>query len=116
MVAHCGCVRNIDEARKGFCAAQANFQRLSGADLILDTTIYGAHTGAVDALYAGKPLLTCIGTISSRPAHSETVHFASAHVIVTVLGDWYDRLLTEDDPPSQRDHMMNQRPRQKPLL
>jgi len=41
--------------------AEANFQRLSGADLILDTTIYGAHTGAVDALYAGKPLLTCIG-------------------------------------------------------
>jgi hypothetical protein len=23
--------------------------------------VYGAHTGAVDALWAGKPLLTCLG-------------------------------------------------------
>jgi len=51
---------------------QENFERLHAADLVLDTTVYGAHTGAVDALWAGKPLLTCLGPkcstlVDSRP-------------------------------------------------
>ena len=32
------------------------------ADLFLDTLPYGAHTTASDALWAGLPLLTCLGT------------------------------------------------------
>src|SRR6202012_4121945 len=31
------------------------------ADLFLDTIPYGAHTTASDALYAGLPVLTCVG-------------------------------------------------------
>ncbi|MDG4555309.1 MAG: tetratricopeptide repeat protein [Candidatus Competibacter sp.] len=31
------------------------------ADLFLDTRIYGAHTTASDALWAGLPVLTCLG-------------------------------------------------------
>ena len=31
------------------------------ADLFLDTLPYGAHTTASDALWAGLPLLTCLG-------------------------------------------------------
>jgi predicted O-linked N-acetylglucosamine transferase (SPINDLY family) len=36
--------------------------RLGLADLILDTLPYGAHTTASDALWAGVPVLTCIGS------------------------------------------------------
>ena len=37
------------------------------ADLFLDTRIYGAHTTAIDALWAGVPVLTCPGaTPASR--------------------------------------------------
>lgn len=42
--------------------SEENWLRLwRGADAVLDTTIYGAHTGAVDALWAGIPVVTCVG-------------------------------------------------------
>ena len=41
------------------------------ADLFLDTIYYGAHTTASDALFAGLPVLTCLGsTFTSRVAAS----------------------------------------------
>lgn len=41
------------------------------ADLFLDTIHYGAHTTASDALFAGLPVLTCLGsTFTSRVAAS----------------------------------------------
>ena len=36
--------------------------RLRQADLFLDTLPYNAHTTAADALWAGVPVLTCLGT------------------------------------------------------
>jgi predicted O-linked N-acetylglucosamine transferase (SPINDLY family) len=45
--------------------------RLQLADLVLDTTPYGAHTTASDALWAGVPIVTCAGdTFASRVAGS----------------------------------------------
>lgn len=42
--------------------SEENWLRLwRGADAVLDTTTYGAHTGAVDALWAGIPVVTCVG-------------------------------------------------------
>jgi predicted O-linked N-acetylglucosamine transferase (SPINDLY family) len=41
------------------------------ADLFLDTIYYGAHTTASDALFAGLPVLTCLGsTFTGRVAAS----------------------------------------------
>jgi protein O-GlcNAc transferase len=41
------------------------------SDLFLDTWPYGAHTNASDALWAGLPLMTCIGeSFASRVAAS----------------------------------------------
>jgi predicted O-linked N-acetylglucosamine transferase (SPINDLY family) len=41
------------------------------ADLFLDTLPYNAHTTASDALWAGVPVLTCLGeTFASRVAAS----------------------------------------------
>jgi predicted O-linked N-acetylglucosamine transferase (SPINDLY family) len=49
----------------------AHLGRLQLADLVLDTTPYGAHTTASDALWAGVPIVTCAGdTFPSRVAGS----------------------------------------------
>lgn len=49
-----------------------HLKRLSFADLFLDTKIYNAHTTAMDALWAGVPVLTCPGkAFASRVAASQ---------------------------------------------
>jgi predicted O-linked N-acetylglucosamine transferase (SPINDLY family) len=55
-----------------WCASQADhLARLRQADLFLDTLPCGAHTTASDALWAGVPVLTCIGrTFAGRVAAS----------------------------------------------
>jgi protein O-GlcNAc transferase len=50
--------RMIGAPRKPFAQHLA---RLRQADLFLDTLPYGAHTTANDALWAGLPVLTCLG-------------------------------------------------------
>ncbi len=53
------------------CEMAAHIQRMALADLFLDTLPYNAHTSASDALWAGLPVLTCIGeTFASRVAAS----------------------------------------------
>lgn len=56
--------RGIDPARLVLApraAPAAHLARHRLADLFLDTLPYGAHTTASDALWAGLPLLTCLG-------------------------------------------------------
>jgi predicted O-linked N-acetylglucosamine transferase (SPINDLY family) len=49
----------------------AHLQRLTAADLFLDTPIYNAHTTGSDALWAGVPLLTLQGqTFAARVGES----------------------------------------------
>jgi predicted O-linked N-acetylglucosamine transferase (SPINDLY family) len=49
----------------------SHMERLQLADLVLDTSPYGAHTTASDALWAGVPLVTHSGdTFASRVAGS----------------------------------------------
>jgi predicted O-linked N-acetylglucosamine transferase (SPINDLY family) len=40
---------------------EAHLARHGCADLFLDTLPYGAHTTAADALWAGLPMVTCMG-------------------------------------------------------
>jgi len=52
-------------------APEDHLARLAAADLFLDTLPYNAHTTAVDALWAGLPVLTCKGeSFASRVAAS----------------------------------------------
>jgi protein O-GlcNAc transferase len=52
-------------------APQKHLSRLGLADLFLDSLPYNAHTTASDALWAGLPLLTCLGgTFPGRVAAS----------------------------------------------
>ena len=68
--------------------------RLQLADLVLDTAPYGAHTTASDALWAGVPIVTCIGdTFPSRVAGSllhaiglpELITATEADYVATIL-------------------------------
>jgi predicted O-linked N-acetylglucosamine transferase (SPINDLY family) len=57
--------RGIDEARIIFAPRQPNpdhMARFGLADVFLDTSPYGAHTTASDALWMGVPVVTKIGT------------------------------------------------------
>lgn len=54
----------IDPARLVFAKPallEAHLARHGCADLFLDTLPYGAHTTAADALWAGLPMVTCMG-------------------------------------------------------
>src|SRR6185369_6338469 len=56
--------RGVDPARLIFAPrlpSAAHLARHRLADLFLDTLPYNAHTTASDALWAGLPLLTCLG-------------------------------------------------------
>jgi predicted O-linked N-acetylglucosamine transferase (SPINDLY family) len=57
--------RGIDPARLVFAPRLARAEHLARqrlADLFLDTLPYNAHTTATDSIWAGVPVLTCIGT------------------------------------------------------
>ena len=63
------------------------------ADLALDTFPYTSHTTASDALWAGCPLVTCIGeTFASRVAASLLIN-AGMHELVTESFEAYERLV-----------------------
>lgn len=63
-------LRGIAAARVIFAPRLPRAEHLARhvcADLFLDTFYYGAHTTAADALWAGLPVLTCLGgTMASR--------------------------------------------------
>ena len=65
------------------------------ADLFLDTLPCNAHTTASDALWAGLPLLTCLGdTFAGRVAASLLHAIDIPELITTTLGE-YERLAIE---------------------
>ena len=67
-------VRGVDPARLVFAPhmdVPEHLARLTRADLFLDTLPYNAHTTASDALWAGVPVVTCLGpTFAGRVAAS----------------------------------------------
>jgi protein O-GlcNAc transferase len=59
------------------------------ADLFLDTLPYNAHTTASDALWAGLPLVTCLGeTFAGRVAASVLTAVGLPELITTSLEDY----------------------------
>jgi predicted O-linked N-acetylglucosamine transferase (SPINDLY family) len=87
--------RGIDPARLIFAPPlpyAEHLARLGCADLVLDTLPYNAHTTASDALWAGVPVLTCVGrTFASRVAAS-LLQAVSLPELVTTSLDEYEAL------------------------
>ncbi|MEY4767379.1 MAG: hypothetical protein RL637_18 [Pseudomonadota bacterium] len=75
--------------------------RLSQADLFLDTQPYNAHTTAIDALWAGVPVLTCNGNaFAGRVAASLLNSLQLAELITEDLTSYQQlaiQLATEPD-------------------
>ena len=76
-------------------AAEAHLARLRAADLFLDTIPYNAHSTAMDALWAGLPVLTVKGeSFASRVAASLLTAAGLPELIVESL-DAYESLALE---------------------
>lgn len=106
--------RGIDAGRLIFApqlAQSEHLGRLALADLALDTSPYTSHTTGSDALWAGVPLLTTIGsTFGSRVAASLLV---STGLPELVCNDWHAYVelavtLAKDTPRRQqlRQHLL----------
>jgi protein O-GlcNAc transferase len=64
------------------------------ADLFLDTLPYNAHTTASDALWAGLPVLTCVGsTFAGRVAASLLTAVGMPELIASSLEEYEARAL-----------------------
>jgi predicted O-linked N-acetylglucosamine transferase (SPINDLY family) len=69
--------------------------RHKAADLFLDTTPCNAHTTASDALWAGLPLITCMGeSFASRVAASLLNAIGLPELVTETLAD-YETLAIE---------------------
>jgi len=62
------------------------------ADLFLDTTICNAHTTASDALWAGLPVLTCIGETFASRVGASLLNAAGLPELVTDSPDSYEAM------------------------
>ena len=68
-----------------------HLSRLRLGDLFLDTTRYNAHTTASDALWAGLPLITCLGgSFPGRVAASLLYAIGLRELITPSLADYED--------------------------
>ncbi len=72
-----------------------HLSRLRLADLVLDTVPYNAHASASDALWAGVPVLTCLGNaFPGRVAASLLKAIGLPELIAKDLGE-YEALALE---------------------
>ncbi len=87
--------RGVDSSRLVFAPKRASPEHLARhrlADLFLDTLPYNAHTTASDALWAGLPVLTCVGeTFAGRVACS-LLHAVGLPELVTHSSSEYRAL------------------------
>ena len=91
--------RGIDPDRiviAGFTSPLArHLARLRLADLQLDTLPYCAHTTASDALWAGLPIVTCLGTSFAGRVGASLVDAIGAPELITRSLEDYERLAVE---------------------
>lgn len=66
--------------------------RLSLADLFLDTLPFNAHSTACDALWAGVPVLTCLGTAFAGRVAASALTAAGLSELITHTGEEYENL------------------------
>jgi predicted O-linked N-acetylglucosamine transferase (SPINDLY family) len=89
--------RGIDPARLVFARHRANADYLAlyrHVDLFLDTWPYNAHTTASDALWAGCPVLTVLGTTFAGRVAASLLHAVGLPGLVTAsVGEYVARAI-----------------------
>lgn len=71
---------------------QAHLARYGAADLFLDTFPYGAHTTASDALWAGLPVLTCLGDAFASRVGASLLNAIELPELVATTMQQYENL------------------------
>lgn len=87
--------RGIDPARLIFAARMPPTDHLArhrAADLFLDTLPYNAHTTASDALWAGLPVLTCVGETFVGRVAASLLHAVGLPELITTTTENYEQL------------------------
>ena len=87
--------RGIDSHRLIFAprvAPEHHLARHRLADLFLDTLPYNAHTTASDALWAGLPVLTCMGTTFAGRVAASLLRAIGLPELITHSLDAYQSL------------------------
>ncbi|MGZ5052451.1 MAG: O-linked N-acetylglucosamine transferase family protein [Methylobacter sp.] len=102
----------VDPARLYFAervSPAAYLARFQAADLFLDTMPFNAGTTASDALWAGLPLLTCVGhTFSARMAGSLLMAVDLPELITYNFQDYEDKAVSLAERPEQIAAMKRQ--------
>jgi len=90
-----------------FIASPADhLARLSLADLFLDTRPYNAHSTAVDALWAGVPVLTLPGATFAGRVAASLLHAAGLPEMIADTIENYEALALElAQSPSELEHL-----------
>ena len=65
------------------------------ADLFIDTFPYGAHTTCSDALWAGLPVVTCIGQSFASRVASSLLNAINLKELITTTEKEYEKLIIE---------------------
>jgi predicted O-linked N-acetylglucosamine transferase (SPINDLY family) len=103
--------KGIAEGRIIFAAKAANpahLVRYALADLFLDTTPYGAHTTASDALWMGVPVLTCSGrSFASRVCGSLVRAAGIPELVCTTVDAYIERAITLGKDKAQLQSIKN---------
>jgi predicted O-linked N-acetylglucosamine transferase (SPINDLY family) len=98
--------RHVDPARLIFAprlpSLAAHLERLCAADLFLDTLPYNAHATAVDALWAGVPVLTCPGNSFPARVAASLVTALDLPELIAADGEHYEWLAVEFATSSTR--------------
>jgi protein O-GlcNAc transferase len=97
--------RGIEPERLVFApritAMDEHLARYRCADLFLDTLPYGAHATARDALWAGLPVLTCLGkALASRVAGSLVTALGLRELVTDNLADYVARAIQYAGSPA----------------
>lgn len=111
-------LQGIDSARLVFAKHMTLDEHLARhrlADLFLDTLPYNAHTTASDALWAGLPVLTCIGeAFASRVAASLLNAIGLPELVTSTQAD-YEALAVElASRPERLAHIKQKLEQNKP--
>jgi len=72
--------------------AKDHLARLQLADVFLDTRPYNAHASACDALWAGVPVVTCLGNTFPGRVAASVLHAIGLPELVTASLAEYERL------------------------